>query len=143
MRTIYEAHKPVVILPAVREEWHGKRGAPSRGFLTRSTRAVTVTDDVTTIVNAPRKERMQNTPKSERFSADLRQVVTEMSKHRAESRRRHLAPALETERDDAARRAPEFVVRVDRLLVLGDEATLERRDLPERRVERDGVRGAT
>lgn len=82
MRTIYEAHKPVVILPAVREEWRGKSGTPSRGFLTRSTRAVNVKDDVTTIVNAPRKERMRNTPKSERFSAILRAVVWEMSVQR-------------------------------------------------------------
>ena len=82
MRTIYEAHKPVVILPAVREEWRGKPGAPARGFLTRSTRAVNVKDDVTTIVNAPRKERMRNTPKSERFSAILRAVVREMSVQR-------------------------------------------------------------
>ena len=82
MRTIYEAHKPVVILPAVREEWHGKRGAPARGFLTRSTRAVNVKDDVTTIINAPRKERMRNTPMPERFSAILRAVVREMSVQR-------------------------------------------------------------
>ena len=82
MRTIYEAHKPVVILPAVRDEWRGVSGAPSRGFLTRSTRAVTVKDDITTIVNAPRKERMRNTPKSERFSAILRAVVWEMSVQR-------------------------------------------------------------
>jgi hypothetical protein len=43
---------------------------------------VNVKDDVTTVVNAPRKERMRNTPVSARFSAILRAVVREMSVQR-------------------------------------------------------------
>lgn len=86
-RTIYDPHRPVVILPEHRAKWRGVSGEPARGFLTRSTRAVNVDGDVTTIVNAPRKERLRNTPKSDRFSAILRQVVTEMSRQKAEAKR--------------------------------------------------------
>jgi hypothetical protein len=77
-RIIYQPHRPIVVTPEHRESWRNVPG-PARGMLIRCQRAVNEADGVTTIANASRQERMQATPRSERFSSLLRQVIREMS----------------------------------------------------------------
>ena len=85
MRIRYEPHKPIRVLPEHRDSWRGVSGEPARGMLIRCQRAVSEQDGVTVIANASRQERMRATPRHDRFSALLRQVVREMHVQRRQS----------------------------------------------------------